>query len=77
MPGKPEAWPALVLNTVLRKPCGQLPLAGVREPDVIDVPDSFSELPEDPDEPEPEPEPEPALLEPALLALGFDGGVDG
>ena len=37
--GKPAAWPALVLNTTLRKPVGQLPLAEVRFPDVIDVPD--------------------------------------
>ena len=37
--GKPAAWPALVLNTTLRKPVGQLPLAEVRLPDVTDVPD--------------------------------------
>ena len=43
--GKPGLWPALVLNTVLRKPCRQLPLAEVREPDI-------SEVPEDPDEAE-------------------------
>ena len=37
--GKPEACPALVLNTAFRKPRGQLPLAGVKAPDVPDVPD--------------------------------------
>ena len=70
VPGKPEAWPALVLNTVFRKPGGQVPLAGFKEPEVRDVPDPLPELPEDPDEPE------VALLEPALVALLFDGGAD-
>lgn len=72
--GKPELWPALVLNTVLRKPCGQLPLAGVREADMSDVPEV--ELPEllDPLE-EPE-EPEAAILGPAMLALVLDGESD-
>ena len=39
MLGKPEASPALVLNTVLRKPGGQLPLAGVRGLEMIEVPE--------------------------------------
>ena len=52
--GKPAAWPALVLNTTLRKPVGQLPLAEVRLPDVIDVPDvpGVPEMPDVPDVPE-------------------------
>ena len=68
--GKPEAWPAPVLNTVFRKPGGQVPLAGVREPDVSDVPDPLPEVPEDPDEPEVAP------LEPVLSALLFVCGAD-
>lgn len=80
MLGKPGLWPALVLNTVLRKPCGQLPLAEVREPEVSDVP----EVPELPDPPgvelpelleEPD-EPEAAMLGPALLALVLDDESD-
>lgn len=70
----------MVLNTALRKPCGQLPLAGVREAEMSEVPD----VPELPDPPEvelpelPEPleepdEPEAAILGPALLALVLDG----
>ena len=63
MLGKPEPWPALVLKTVLRKPCGQLPLAGVKEADVSDVPDPPEveppEPPEEPDEPEAEVEEDP------------------
>ena len=69
MLGKPAAWPALVLNTVFRKPGGQVPLAGVREPEVRDVPDPLPELPEDPEEPE------LALLEAVLIAPLFDGGA--
>lgn len=82
MLGKPEPWPALVLNTVLRNPGGQVPLAGVRGEMVLSVP----ELPEVPDPPEvelpevPEPleepdEPEAAILGPALLALVLEGDV--
>ena len=72
--GKPGLWPALVLNTVLRKPCGQLPLAGVREPEVSDVPEvEPPELPEPLEDPD---EPEAALLGPALLARVLDGGAD-
>lgn len=81
--GKPEPWPALVLNTVFRKPCGQLPLAGVREAETSEVPD-VPELPDPPEVELPEP-PEPleepdesvaALLGPALLALELDGEDD-
>ncbi len=64
MLGKPGLWPALVLNTVLRKPGGQLPLAGVIEPEVRDVPE-VPELPallEDP------------VLGPALLAPALEDG---
>ena len=67
MLGKPGLWPALVLNTVLRKPGRQLPLAGVREPEEIDVPE-LAKLLEDPCEPE------AALLGPALLVLMVDDG---
>lgn len=78
--GKPELWPALVLNTVFRKPCGQLPLAGVREPETSEVPD-VPELPDPPEVELPEPLEEPdesvaALLGPGLLALELDGEDD-
>lgn len=68
MLGKPGLWPALVLNTVLRKPCGQLPLAGIRELELTDVPDV-------PDPPEVEPD--GGLLGPGLLALVDDGREGG
>ena len=76
----------MVLNTALMKPCGQLPLAGVREaemsevPDVPELPDppevELPELPEPLDEPDEPDEPEAAILGPALLALVLDGGGD-
>ena len=67
--GKPELWPAFVLKTVLRKPCGQLPLAGVREPEMSEV----VELPEPLEEPD---EPDAATLGVATLALVLDGEGD-
>ena len=72
--GKPELWPALVLNTVLMKPGEQLPLAGVREVEVSEVPEV--ELPEPPEPPEEPDESDVATLEVATLALVLDGKSD-
>lgn len=81
--GKPELWPALVLNTVLRKPGGQLPVAGVREAVVSEVPEVAAlpdppgvELPEPPEPLEEPDESEAATLGPALLALVLDGEAE-
>lgn len=81
--GKPGLWPALVLNTVLMKPGGQLPLAGVREAEVSEVPEVSAlpdppeaELPEPPEPPEEPDESEVATLGAATLALVLDGEDD-
>lgn len=78
--GKPGLWPALVLKTVLRKPCGQLPLAGVREAEVSDVPELLDppevELPGLPEPLEDPDDPEAARLGPALLAMVLEGEED-
>ena len=63
MPGKPALWPALVLNTVLRKPAGQLPLAGVNETIEVPAPPEGELLLVDPDELE------GGVLGPVVLAL--------
>ena len=75
--GKPELWPALVLNTALMKPGGQLPLAGVREAEVSEVPDPpTAELPEPLEPPEEPDESEGATLGAATSALVLDGKAD-